>query len=224
MKNFGRSFISSLLLILAANAAQGSLILNGSFESGPFIGPSDLIRVPKPSSPSIPPTGIDNWVVTTNDVEYIRSGAFGLVSQEGDKFLDLTGGDSGFGTIGQLVELIIGSTYQLDFWIGGSNLFVSDTRDRGNPGVLLGITDFPLQLFEGSRNSANDWQLISHRFVAQQTNTFISFTGSQQDLCCYIGLDNVSLHKVPIPNTLALLIIGLALLSANKQAVRRRSV
>lgn len=194
---------------LCSLAAEASLIVNGSFEQGPAIGPSGAIVVPKLSGPTIPATAITGWNVTVPEVDYIQNGFVGLIAQDGTKLIDLTGGDDGFATIQQTLSLQAGMTYQLDFWIGGSDQFF-DFGDEGDPGVSVGITGLGPMTFTGGQDSTNDWRLQSWMFEAVQEITTISFTGVKDNLCCYIGLDNVSLRKIPEPTSIALFGVGLA--------------
>ncbi len=201
-----------MFLGLCSLAAEASLIVNGSFEQGPAIGPSGAIVVPKPSGPTIPATAITGWNVTVQEVDYIQNGFFGLVAQDGTKLIDLTGGDDGFATIQQTLSLQAGMTYQLDFWIGGTDQFFN-FGDQGDPGVSVEITGLGPMTFTGGQTSANDWRLQSWLFEAAQETTTISFAGFKVDTdstCCYVGLDNVSLRKVPEPTSIALFGVGLA--------------
>lgn len=212
MKILNSAILAITLCILSLSAQ--AMLINGSFEIA-SIDPATSSTGAKALSGS----EITGWTATGNQtVDYMVDGAFGplfsptfgsgLASQDGNRFVDLTGSDqNGFGSIEQTINTILEQDYLLSFWIGGTDLFAA-FGDGGPINVeLSGVFD---QTFTGSRDSATDWQLQTVMFTGTGGAATLRFTGSQTDNCCFIGLDNVSITALSEPGTLSLLAIGLA--------------
>ncbi len=191
--------VVTLVLGLLSIQTQ-AMVINGSFEDGIF--------VPAGSARNISSTGINGWTVLSNDVEYFSNGFFGLQAQDGNRAIDLTGNDNGFGTLSQVLSTTSGMNYVLRFWLGGSNLFGVYGESGAGPKVKVNIGGTE-KTFVGSRNAANDWQMQSWFFTASSNSTVLSFTGLQETLCCYVGLDNVSVSAVSEPGVIGMLGLGL---------------
>jgi hypothetical protein len=219
-----KSAVLAILLCTLSLSAQATLI-NGSFEIA-SIDPADSST----GAFALSGSEINYWTATGNStVDYMVDGAFGplysptfgsgLASQDGNYFVDLTGGDQNdFGSIEQTINTTLGQDYLLSFWIAGSNLF-EDFGDGGPLNVdLSGVFN---QSFTGSRNSATDWQLQTVMFTGTGGAATLRFTGRQMDDCCFIGLDNVSIKALPEPGTLWMLLLGFSVIAWTRWSIPR---
>jgi Protein of unknown function (DUF642)/PEP-CTERM motif len=240
------SYIAILTAILVALPAHANnLLSNGSFEN-PVVDPSsqcgpyadcfgyhnstpgnDFIGqwLLLPNAPI--PSG---WaaVMVTGPNYHEANNATGAPlffhAQDGQQALDLTGeGNQGdWNGVKQTVSTTPGSKYDLSFYLGH--------QYSGAPGYSTGPSGLNLYvdgqwagLFTNDHDRLNDisWQGFSYDFTASGTSTTIAFQNANAYGNNYSGLDNVSLHSVPEPGTLALLFTGIVGLIGMSR--RRRS-
>jgi hypothetical protein len=199
--------------VLACGIAHANLIANGSFESGSFTPPSNATMTLSPGS-----TALTGWQVVNDSLAWIGVGdPWGLDAQDGDRFLDLSDYSAGapFGGVQQGLSTNLGYEYTVTFYLGSSNIW-------GRPASLTVSAAGQSGSFESlTTGTNNDWQQFSFKFVANSTNTTLSFVGASG--VNYIGLDNVvaTVTAVPEPTTTVLWLAGIAALGLRMSRVRR---
>ena len=199
---------------VAGNASADSLIINGSFEQGSFIGGSFgwplAQQIIGPDSTTLP-----GWTVT-GEVAWFASGFSGIAVSNGTYALDLTGFcdlscGTPYGGVQQTVLTTPGTTYTLSFLAGNY------PYNTSQPTMVVNIEGNPYSFTLPSTTSASGvWDSETITFIATTASTLISFTGSggAEGSTYYLGLDNVSLSDplspVPLPSALPLFATGLA--------------
>jgi len=209
--------VAGLLIALGFSLGEGkaaNLITNGSFEVD-LVPSADYTVYPSSGTPSL--TG---WTVGGVEVAVVNTlfneAGVQFPAQEGDQFLDLTGGinNSATNNISQAVSgLNVGSAYTLSFFVGSasnnSNFFPS-TVNVSLGGVSQGsFTNL-------SATSTLQWQKFSIDFTPTSTSQNIAFFNGNS-LNNFIGaLDNVTLDLAAVsgppsvPGPLPLLGVGAA--------------
>lgn len=232
--NIKNKTIGGFAALLATSAfasvayASPNLITNGDFElpalSGGYVNYADGS------------TGITGWTVVDlnaikdEGVSLVPNSAFssaGVVSNDGNQFIDMTGV---FGQGKGLMTNIatdIGSAYRLrfalgEFWVASFGSFGAAAVDLAIDGVWKTSSLNPVSLSA----PGSDWQMQTYDFVASTASTSIQITNmigpSFSD--AGTGLDSVTLElvsvaPVPEPSTIALMIGGL---TAIGMMLRRR--
>lgn len=199
------------LALLSGFAQADNLITNGSFEGNsatPLIanhGDANSMGLQGGS------TYIPGWTVTGSEIAWIGSGnPYALSASQGDRFLDLTGWVNNTANpagVVQTINTVAGHQYTLSFDLGNSTNFNygatdSLTAQAGATSAVFTNTDV---------TSTNSWQHFSMNFTASGSTTDVSFTG--KSAIFYIGVDNVNVAAVPEPESWALMLAGLGLLS-----------
>jgi len=212
--------------LIMTTPAHALPLFNGNFElpslGGGYVNYAD-------GSTAIPGwTVVDLNVVKDEGVSIVTNsvfGALGVVSHEGNQFVDLTGVyGQGKGLVSDAVATTIGATYKLsfalgEFWVAGSGSF-------GEAAVNLTINGVSQQDFFNPVTliaAGSDWQIQTYDFVANSTSTRFQITnliGSAYS-DAGTGLDSVSLDlvqghpsAVPEPETYALVLMGLGVMGA----------
>ena len=199
---------------VAGNASAASLITNGSFEQGSFIGGSfGWPLAQQIIGPDL--TTLPGWTVT-GEVAWFASGFSGIAVSNGTYALDLTGFcdlscGTPYGGVQQTVLTTPGTTYTLSFLAGNY------PYNTSQPTMVVNIEGNPYSFTLSSTTSASGvWDSETITFIATTASTLISFTGSggAEGGTYYLGLDNVSLSDplspVPLPSALPLFATGLA--------------
>jgi len=208
------SAVLAITLGLLSTSAQ-ALFINGSFETA-SINPATSST----GARTVCGTQITGWTASCGlTVDYMADGAFGptygfrftgLTTPFGQRFVDLTGSDRGMGFVSQpLLNTAAGATYVVGFDIGGTDQF----GETGVPQVNIDISGL-YNVFAGSRTLVDaatrmSWTHHEFSFIGTGGDMLLKFTGVGTPLCCVVGLDNVTVTKLPEPGTLSLLAIGL---------------
>jgi len=210
MKRIAAAIAAAGLAAVLAAPAHAVILTNGSFEdtTGFVANGSDYMVLFGGS------TTMFNWTVTANQLAWIGpSNPFGLTASQGSYFLDLTSDtDNGlYGGVTQPISTVMGGKYRLSFDLGGSTTF-------GVPDSIKACAGTTCQVSLITATGTNDWVHETLDFTATGTSTAISLDGASGKK--YIGLDNVFVTAVPLPNSLVLL--GTGLLAAVAVLFRRR--
>lgn len=187
MHVFRSPVVTCLLTILSAcpfAQARASLVVNGSFESGPSNGPPGYVTCQLNS------TQITGWIVTDDNVDHISTF---YQSSQGTHSIDLNGLQPG--ALAQTFATQPGGTYQVTFDMAG------------NPGALPTIktmrvsaagshADFTFSV-TGHSTTAMGWVGHSWSFVALSTSTKIEFKSlDPPPTAGGPALDNVAVNLV----------------------------
>jgi len=177
---------------LLATAAPVNLLVNGSFEATAQAGGSWSRQ-----------NSIAGWSVGANQVE-VRNGVAGH-ALDGHNFVELDVDRNSW--ISQTIATAAGQWYQLDF----------DVSNRSGVAVSSNGIDWSFGSAGGSAlvatlNSSGDnqWQHFSAKVQASGPSLTLKFiaTGSSDSLGS--SLDNVRVSAVPEPDSVALMLAGLA--------------
>ena len=171
------------------------------FDLGTLLGPWEVFGTGGPER---------SVVVLTNDYTTELPRLF--TPQDGNQSIDLTGASNqGANGVEQTVNLSPGS-YSLSFWLGrqGTGDFY-----MGAASLALLINGTLAATYDNNLNALPlniNWQQFTYDFTASGATTIAFLNASP---CCdqnFVGLDNVSLAAVPIPNSLVLLLAGIGCL------------
>jgi serine/threonine protein kinase len=168
-----------------------NLMVNGSFELGPFVGDSEGWQVLQPGSSQLP-----GWTVVSDDIlRAVNSNRWGIVASKGSYHLDFTGMNDRppYGGITQIVKTKIGQAYRLSLDLGTHNR--PDNPSLGGPITVSVSTGFTnLSFTHNPTGSGSQWRTYSFVFVAETERTPVTIVGTAgRD---HIGVDNVSLVAV----------------------------
>jgi hypothetical protein len=201
-----RAIVASLMLFAAMPAAATNLLINGSFEEGPFLRTDPLIL-------AAGSTALPGWDLPT-DFPFSQGGieltASAWNASDGVRSIDLAG--TGPGVIQQGFATTIGQTYRLSFDIA-----------RNQSGIPIQT----ISVFLGERSSNTGinfsrnalgfntpviWTTWTRDFVATSVESRVVFFGMNAKDA--VLLDNVKVHQVaavPEPASWALLLTGFGL-------------
>lgn len=205
-----RILAATAAALLLASSAGAATIINGSFEDGVDIGPSDFLTLAPGDT-----TSITGWRVLTAGVDYYGTA---WQASDGSRSIDLSALTSG-GIVQRITDLEIGKKYRVSFDLSA------------NPGGPLGMKRIVVAESNGVAES-RFYELTAANSVTNmlyQTYTY-DFTalGKSGDLMFRsmvfnpygVVLDNVTISIVPEPATWALMLAGFAFVGG---LVRRRA-
>ena len=196
-----KSVAVGIVFAVALQTANANLVTNGSFEMPLSLG-----------SPSLP-TGsayLPGWTVINAEIAHIFPGAFGVISSDGDYSLDLSGYHDSipYGGVSQVINTTPGAVYNISFDVGSMSAGSAVSVSAGD---LLGIGT------STGISSAVTWTTFTSNFTAQGVTTAIDLIGVLSDSGNYIGLDNVDVTLVSLPNNVpepgTLLLVSVSLLA-----------
>ncbi len=208
--------------LLMAMPIQGSVLINGSFESPE----SDI-------TPSLPvgSTYLDGWTVIGAEIALcVECADFGSAgggsASDGLQSLDLTGYHDGlpYGGVQQVFATVPGQAYSVSFDVGARQGTSTVQLFVGTPGNGV-IWPFEHTALTASGSATSDgtevvWKRSSTSFVASELSTAIALTGHGASWGgIFIGLDNVVVNPVPEPVG-TWVVLGVAGVAVT--AVRRR--
>ncbi len=140
--------------------------------------------------------GIEGW---NGNIE-VRNNASGS-TPFGKYFVELD--TTGNSSIWQLLNTVAGQRYELSF----SYAQRPDHKGQASNGLCWQIDGMPCNAF--GQDSKTGWTTLSTSFVAQGSQTRLSFSAIGNSDSYGTSLDNVSVNAVPEPASLALALAGL---------------
>ena len=194
-----RIFILGIALFGVALPLHANLLQNGSFEIGNFVPPSHDSMLLWPSA-----TDITGWTVINGGLAWDGAlNPYGLSASDGSFFLDLTGDHDNvpYGGVEQTIATTVGVQYQISLDLG-----TDPTYDSSVPVSIIVNAGSATTTFTSTPTVPNKWDFFSFDFTATSSITTISLIGDLSQPEEYIGLDNVTVEivSVPEPSTLAL--------------------
>jgi hypothetical protein len=216
-------------VLFASGAFAANLLLNPSFDLGTFNNSSYSGSNTGQALP-VGSSSMNNWSIIANgnsavSLAWLQTGDFGLASEDGSLFLDLTGYNDAtpFGGVSQTVSgLTVGGNYALSFWIGVN---FAKTNAGGPVTVTTGAIGDQLAtpFTTSSSGSGSVWTKETLNFTANSSSGVISLVGtSVPQSGQYIGLDNVDLEYLGTGVPEPAMILPLALAGAFFVLSRRK--
>ena len=244
-----RKFLLAGMTVLASVAfagapASANLVSNGGFENTTKPGnfefgasfPANLNAVIDWSSPStaaynllfdpataFTPAGNAEGRFQGTGQEYLQPGPGFGASPAGGNFVGLDGDSDFSGPLQQVIDdLIVGATYQLDFFWAASQVASRTGPTTEQLEVTFGSEVQSTAVVANPSAGFQGWFAESFTFTATSTSQLLSFLsiGTPNGLPPIALLDGVSLVQTPEPAALAL--FGLGVLALGAARLRRR--
>jgi hypothetical protein len=194
--------------------ARGDLITNGSFEDGGFVPDGNDTMSLAPGA-----TSMTGWTVVQAELAWIGpTNPFGIVASDGSFSLDLAGYHDSvpYGGVSQAIATNAGYTYHLSFDLGASTLASNPTSK------VTAIAGGTSNSYSLTASNGLLWQTFGFDFTATGSSTVISLLGDNPN-GNYVGLDNVHVTLVGVPEPTGLALLGLGLGGAFAALRRRRA-
>jgi choice-of-anchor C domain-containing protein len=207
-----------LSCVLVAPLDAGDLLVNGSFETY-SVAPANWWQ-PYQIDINIGPSSLSGWTVTPN-LDIVSAGCWQVC--DGNNSLDLCG-TSGDGGISQTFSTVLGTTYDVRFFLSGNPSRPSEPTNKTLSVSAAGqSTSFSFDIAAEQNTTTNmKWKECNFSFTANSTSTTLSINATMGGNC-YTGpvVDNVSVSPVPEPSTFALLAVAAVGLLAYARRKRR---
>jgi hypothetical protein len=185
---------AALLTCSSVNAAPIQLVHNGSFEANGVANGSWTVR-----------SALQDWTVGALGAE-VRNNVAGAASA-GSNYLELDSTANSW--ISQSIATAAGALYTISFDYSPREFVASNSNGIE---VLWGGRSYGI--FSGNGGNGNQWQKYSFSGIGAGASTVLQFRAVGVSDGVGGSLDNVSvLAEVPEPGSLAILGLGLAMLS-----------
>jgi choice-of-anchor C domain-containing protein len=169
--------------IIVTWGTVSSLLVNGSFEQGPWLG----TYLPLDSGSTV----INGWVVSRGQIDLVIY----WQAYHGSRSIDLNG-TPGRGGIRQTFSTVNGATYRVSFALAGNPEGISTPIMRMGVGTAGSSTEFSFDI-TGKSITNMGWQIKSWTFVAMGSSTTIEFYSLMSASSRYgPAIDNVSVERV----------------------------
>jgi hypothetical protein len=215
------------MLLGVVGQTKGGLI-NGSFENtnGTFVNNGAGYENLAPGSTAIPGWTVVNtpnaplaWITTP-----VSFNGVPFTAQDGSFFLDLTADvdRSPYGGVQQSISTTVGQEYNLSFYLGTQQSLSIFTGPVSVQVTAGNVSSNTVTYNPPSGSTGPQWGLETVFFTATSTSTTISIVGSFTSGGDYIGLDNVSVNPVSIPEPASLIMLGIGAVGVIGYTWRRR--
>jgi len=176
------------LMLLGGNALAAELVTNGNFQTSANIGAFENL--------SAGSTAINGWTVTNGSIDWI--GTYWQAPPSGGKSLDMDGNHPG--AVSQTLELVLGQTYTVSFYLAGNPAIHSlKTLD-----VQLG-SDTQQFTFNSSGKNFTSMGWVLESFTTTYTGGPSSITFASKDAYSSLAgpaIGGVSVTSTPLPAAL----------------------
>lgn len=191
------TFLAATLFAATVGAAQSATVTNGSFETNGFASGSFTTL-------DAPDTSMTGWTVSSGSVDLINTY---WAAQDGNYSVDMNG-NAAATIIGSITGLVIGSAYELSFWLSAN---VDGAPVVKSIDAIVGGTSGSY-LFDstGLTNAGLGWKKFTLLFTAASTTEILTFSSTTGGDFFGPALDNITVSAVPLPAGAPLLLAALA--------------
>jgi Protein of unknown function (DUF642) len=185
-----RVTVGAIATVAIMRVADGQEVMNGSFE--------EPVQATGISTLFVPGNQFKGWRVIGADGDVavssgdFHSGDVSFPAQDGNQWLDLTGGENKPAGVEQTVTTVPGTIYDLTFSVGnvsGNGWGVSSSVEVFVDGQSIGVATNS----NGARLNRQVWQRFTMPFKASSATATIGFVNGDLKSDQINGLDSVSL-------------------------------
>lgn len=198
--------VVALFLAQSASAVTApNLITNGGFDDS-------MVFAGEFKTYAHGDNALTGWTIQSGSVDLINRY---WTAANGSYSLDLSGNEDG--VISQSFGTVVGQKYLVSFSMAGN------PDDQSDPvkTMQVGLSQGPLLTFDTTGKTRSDmgWVTKSFEFIAAGVSSQLTFA-SLNDSAYGAALDNISVIAVPEPESFAMLLAGLGLITG---VARRRA-